>query len=496
MLFLPSKGMFLFQLRFKSILIFFLGITSFFWTFGDGYGQNTITKTFNSDGTFTLTDLSDLPGFDPNNEIFQVATVDLLIVGGGGAGGDLGGGGGGEVKLVSIDLDLGAQLTITIGTGGISSGSVNAANGNPTTVTLTSESVSTTYQALGGGRGGYLPSGNNSARNGESGGSGGGGGARNGNSLSQRTLGIGGTTGIGVGGGVSYSNNGSNGYISSSGLTYAGGGGGGAGGNGTAGTAVGIGGNGGEGISFPQFTGIFSAGGGGFGINGNGTSGTGSGGSGSGGDARSNGFDGIVIVQIVYQILPVEFSKFDVYYNNNLRSTNIFWETLKEWENSHFQIERSINSIGNWETIARIEGNGYSDGSIEYSYEDIKLPPAGGNIFYRIKQVDFSGSTTYTETKSIKVEPLPGSANWILYPNPTTGYPFNIEILDQSTYRDEPITLRVITPTGQYKLINFDELRNMGTQVSQFFENKASGVYTIEISWGNNREYHKVILRK
>jgi len=54
----------------------------------------------------------------------------------------------------------------------------------------------------------------------------------------------------------------------------------------------------------------------------------------------------------------------------------------------------------------------------------------------------------------------------------------------------------VIAPTGQFELIQKAQMQEMSTQVSNCFEGKASGVYTIEIAWGPNREYHKVILRR
>jgi hypothetical protein len=40
------------------------------------------------------------------------------------------------------------------------------------------------------------------------------------------------------------------------------------------------------------------------------------------------------------------------------------------------------------------------------------------------------------------------------------------------------------------------QMQEMSTEVSNYFEGKASGVYTLEISWGEKREYHKVILRR
>ena len=490
MILIFPKVKFVFKSILKSLPVFALIISSFFGSLERAFAQITITKTYTSSQTVTITDIAaDYPGFDPSSEIFAVANVDLLIVGGGGGGGERGGGGGGEVKLISIDLNLGATLNISIGAGGFPNNGGQQGDGDNTGVTLNTGATTNTYIALGGGSGGRQNDG--SSRNGRDSGSGGGGGTGN----NQSTNGAAGGTGIGSGGGTSYVRSGGSG--TASGSNRAGGGGGGAGSAGTAGTTAGVGGNGGAGRSFAQFPGLtFSAGGRGSGNNGNGTAGTGYGGFGSGGNSGVTGFAGVVIVQITYRILPVEFSKFDVTYNSESRSSKVSWETAKEWQNSHFEIERSINSAREWETIGRMEGNGYSDGPIEYNFYDFKLPVAGGNIFYRLKQVDFEGSFSYSDTKLIKIEPLPGTTHWRVFPNPTTGYSFNIELLDSSGYRDEPLTLRVISPIGQYEFIQVDEIRGIGAQVGKYFEQKTSGVYTIEIAWGAKREYQKVILKK
>ncbi|MFC3878916.1 glycine-rich domain-containing protein [Algoriphagus namhaensis] len=496
----------------QFFIVLFLLIPGF--AFGQYVREVSVIRTYTTSGTTNITNLNDITGFDANSEIFAVASVDILIVGGGGGGGGglaAGGGGGGEVKVINIDLNLGASLTINIGAGG--RGALNSnqrgGSGSNTVVTLNSGTFAGNYIALGGGGGGRT----SAQPDGLLGGSGGGGGARL-SPASQAGPGAGGGSSFGIGGGTSYLNPGSNGFFNPSNPTSAaGGGGGGAGSTGTSGTSSGAGGNGGQGISLPQFTGRYGAGGGAngttsrgsgglggggngsTGVGGNGSPNTGSGG-GGGGTNGGDGADGIVIVQIIYRLLPVEFSKFDVTYQPKLRSSKISWETAKEWENSHFSIERAVSSVSNWETVGRVEGQGYSDGFVEYSFQDRDIPLAGGNIFYRLKQNDFNGDFAYSETRAIKVEPVPGVTHWRAYPNPTSGDPFNIEILDPSAYRDEPITLRVIAPSGQYEFIPVLEIRNMGAQVSDYFRGKAAGVYTIEISWGENREYHKVILRR
>jgi hypothetical protein len=115
------------------------------------------------------------------------------------------------------------------------------------------------------------------------------------------------------------------------------------------------------------------------------------------------------VVYITYEnfrILEVEYLYFDVKYNSENRTDVLSWATSNEWENSHFEIERSINGVTAWTKIGQVQGQGYSELPTEYSYTDTKLPAFGGVVYYRLKQVDFDESFSYSVTKSIKVMEL------------------------------------------------------------------------------------------
>jgi hypothetical protein len=232
---------------------------------------------------------------------------------------------------------------------------------------------------------------------------------------------------------------------------------------------------------------------------GNGTT-PGSGGGGGGHDENiggGRGAKGVVIVRYeIARILPVEYLYFKADFNSFLRSGELSWATAQEWENSHFEIERSVNNVKDWELIGQIDGAGYSDRPVEYKFQDLNLPLAGGNIFYRLKQVDLKGEFTYSITKAIQVSPLAGTTNWRVYPNPTTGDFINLEMLDKEAFRDEKITVRVISVTGQSDLIEAYSPAQLSGELSNALSGKSAGVYTLEITWGKKKEYHKVILNR
>ncbi len=444
----------------------------------------------------------------------------LTVAGGGGGGRGIssgGGGGGGIVYEEDLPLNSGNQLTITVGKGGLGSTSPNARGGNG----QNSQIQGRPFAVGGGGGGSTANAANSSSRAGNPGGSGGG----SGNTVNNETI-AGGFSTSSIPPTITNPDNsntfGFNGGASAAtGANRAGGGGGGSGSIGNSGSRTGpnnVGGNGGTGTSF-NISGnslFYSAGGGGNANNIKGSGGSSIGGSadgtgtlrngatnsGSGGGATNsgaggNGGSGIVIIRtVILRILPVEFLYFKAEFNSFMRSGDLSWATAKEWENDRFEIERSVNDVKSWETIGQVTGAGYSDTPMEYIYQDMKLPLAGGNIFYRLKQFDFSGQFSYSDTKAIRVAPMSGTTYWKVYPNPTTGDPINLELLDKKTYRDEKITVRVVSVSGQYEVIQSDSPELLSTRLSEILRGKAAGIYTVEISWGAQREYHKVILRR
>ncbi|WP_338221280.1 glycine-rich domain-containing protein [Algoriphagus sp. oki45] len=458
---------------------------------------------------------------------------EVLVVGGGGGGGfgdAAGGGGGGAViyqHYTGITMNgapglQGASFEVTPGSQGLGATSLSQLGTNGTESSFTGPSFNSAQgtfadlNAAGGGKGGSS-SGNNADRQGANGASGGGGAAFGTNASSGGAASNGNSGGVAMGQSFGGSGAGGGGAASS-------------GNNGTGNASLMTAGNGGNGLmqSISGENVHYGAGGGGtsFGATVNepgmgGSTYTGSGGStfyaggrgnntgvglpattfGSGGGAGrtggSNGFQGVVYIRYPnFRILPLEYLYFNAEYNSSMRSGDLTWATAKEWENDRFEIERSVNDVKSWETIGQVNGAGYSDSQTDYSYQDFKLPIAGGNIFYRLKQFDFDGDFTYSDIKAIQVESLSGLTRWKVYPNPTTGDPINLEMLDSRAYNDEKITVRLISSTGQFDILEGDIPRELSLRLADILRLKAAGVYTFEISWGANREYHKVILRR
>ncbi len=93
-----------------------------------------------------------------------------------------------------------------------------------------------------------------------------------------------------------------------------------------------------------------------------------------------------------FGILPVELIAFD---GEKMEGYNeINWTTGMELNNDYFEVQKSLNGK-DFKTIGEVNGNGSSETEIDYVYYDMH---PNESSYYRLKQVDFDGSTEYSKT--------------------------------------------------------------------------------------------------
>lgn len=92
--------------------------------------------------------------------------------------------------------------------------------------------------------------------------------------------------------------------------------------------------------------------------------------------------------------LPVELVYFyaDVFEDSVL----LKFGTATEVSNYGFEIQRAQNNL-NFEIIGFVEGNGNSNSPKHYTFSD-SLVEMTGIIYYRLKQIDFDGTSAYSDT--------------------------------------------------------------------------------------------------
>lgn len=112
--------------------------------------------------------------------------------------------------------------------------------------------------------------------------------------------------------------------------------------------------------------------------------------------------------------LAVELLDFNVELSAS-KAVKVSWKTASEIDNESFTIERSEDGI-NWMSLMEVEGAGTSTSM--RNYEEFDFLPLEGSSYYRLKQTDFDGSSSYSRVRKIEI----GSRyfNKIkIYPNPS-----------------------------------------------------------------------------
>lgn len=109
--------------------------------------------------------------------------------------------------------------------------------------------------------------------------------------------------------------------------------------------------------------------------------------------------------------LPIELLNFDATVIDN-KYVQCDWKTGSENNNDYFEVERSADGL-NWGPVDKISGTGNSSSLSNYSIND--STPYSGVSYYRLKQVDFNGQFSYSQTRSVV---LKIDNKLLLYPNP------------------------------------------------------------------------------
>ena len=162
------------------------------------------------------------------------------------------------------------------------------------------------------------------------------------------------------------------------------------------------------------------------------------------------------------------------------------WETATETDNSHFFVERSTNGF-TFTAIGRVEGAGSSTEAIRYDYPDYDYP--AGRIYYRLRQVDFDGTESVSETVTIiSEEAVTGLQT---YPNPVAaGTP--VEIAMGKVWAMGQISVDVFTADGRRA---FSLSHPAGDRITVPTTGLSTGLHLLRISNGARSETQRLLVR-
>ncbi|HYV95143.1 MAG TPA: T9SS type A sorting domain-containing protein [Chitinophagales bacterium] len=124
--------------------------------------------------------------------------------------------------------------------------------------------------------------------------------------------------------------------------------------------------------------------------------------------------DDVVVQPIV--ALPIQLISFTAELDSN-NTVGLKWETASELNNDYFAVERSPDGE-RFETIGKVGGHGTTAENHEYAFTDEH--PMHGLNYYRIGQIDFNGSQTYSQVRMVEVNLPQTEIQLLVSPNPAS----------------------------------------------------------------------------
>jgi hypothetical protein len=170
--------------------------------------------------------------------------------------------------------------------------------------------------------------------------------------------------------------------------------------------------------------------------------------------------------------LPVELLDFNVK-NQNSR-IHINWSTLTEINNDYFIVEKSKDAII-WNEIEKVNGAGNSNQIL--TYKIIDPIPFNGINYYRLRQVDFDGTTSFSKITSINYI---NEEEISFFPNPATNTLF---------FNKPPDSVLIYDTKGKLVL----HTSNLQNQVD--LGNLSQGLYVLNIINNTNTNNYKLIIQ-
>ncbi|HRO45072.1 zinc-dependent metalloprotease [Agriterribacter sp.] len=125
----------------------------------------------------------------------------------------------------------------------------------------------------------------------------------------------------------------------------------------------------------------------------------------------NTGFSGFS-VGALDAVLPVSWLSFEAV--NKDGNVKLRWSTAMEFNNSHFEVQASTDGMG-YTTVGTLPSKGNSNTAVDYEY--FHLQPRKGKMYYRIRQVDLDGKSTYSKIIEVYIAGSTGPEP-SLYPVP------------------------------------------------------------------------------
>ena len=196
------------------------------------------------------------------------------------------------------------------------------------------------------------------------------------------------------------------------------------------------------------------------------------------------------VYDYTFSFVPVELVSFSAEVFSS--DVTLSWITASELNNYGFQVERRNAESNEWNNIGFVNGNGSSTEIQYYSFSDNSV--SVGKYFYRLKQLDFSGSFEYSNEVEVTIlEVLNDFTLNQNYPNPFNPSTRISFIIPQNGYT----TLKVFDVLGNEVATIIESDLSQGSYELLFdASGLSSGIYFYSLTSGEFSKTMKMILSK
>jgi hypothetical protein len=183
-----------------------------------------------------------------------------------------------------------------------------------------------------------------------------------------------------------------------------------------------------------------------------------------------------------FSVLPVTWESFTAELNSNSQVV-LKWAVSQQSNNKAYYVEHSVDGV-QWETLKYIPTDPKEDGPAKYSFVHGK--PVNGRHYYRIRQEDLDGNSTYSQ---VKIVDLKNNIHVEMSPNPATDH---IQIQIENILLNAEARATIYDFCG--KLVMQLALKTGVNQLS--VSSFASGSYMLRVSTSQGEVYHERFIKQ
>jgi hypothetical protein len=143
-----------------------------------------------------------------------------------------------------------------------------------------------------------------------------------------------------------------------------------------------------------------------------------------------------------FTTLPVKLTIFSAMKQE--KGVMLSWSTAMEQDFSHFVLERSFNGK-DFTDLVLVMTKGNTATGDNYNWLDRLTSPASGLVYYRLRLVENTGKSSFSDIRMIKFGTDAGALALQVFPNPTRS---SVYLTLPAAWQGKQVGFRVVTMTG------------------------------------------------